>query len=167
MERNLTTEVGGIAKGAAIRDLRLRWMSKERASRRRKRLGYTVTIYNPRGLYPRGTVMVPGGVFSADEKVVFSVVWGGTWERLDPDLPYSELQGLSPDCLRLVASIMLCERRDGARCRFYPEAQSTPKIDKKRLRLDREDVIREIRIFLIDQLQLCTGGSCARFQIWH
>lgn len=53
---------------------RLRWLEGERAGRRSNWLGYNVTIFNARGRYPEGIQRVPGGVFSADSDIVFSVV---------------------------------------------------------------------------------------------
>lgn len=85
-------------------------------------------------------------------------MWGGSWRRLDAELPFSELRGLSPDTLRLVASLMLCERRDGRRNAFYPETESTPRIDARRLRLDKDDVVGEIRKFLINELSNSTDA---------
>jgi RHS repeat-associated protein len=67
--------------------------------------------------------LVPDGVFHADEQIAFGVVRGSSWDRLDPELPFIELRGLSPDQLRLVAALMLCEVRNGARLMFYPATE--------------------------------------------
>ncbi|GAA0888305.1 hypothetical protein GCM10009121_11860 [Rhodanobacter soli] len=141
---------------------RLRWLEGERARHRSGWLGYNVTIFNTLGQYPEGTHMVPGGVFHADPELVFSVVWGGSWQRLDAELPYSELRGLSPDCLRLVAALMLCERRGERRCNFYPETEHRRRLDTRRLRLDRAEVVGEIRQFLLEDLSNCTDSQGGR-----
>lgn len=142
--------------------VRLRWLEGERARHRSEWLGYNVTIFNTRGRYPEGTHKVPAGVFHADSDIVFSVVWGGSWQRLDADLPYNELRDLSPDCLRLVASLILCERRGGPRCTFYPETEYGSRIDARRLRLDRDDVVGEIRQFLLEELSKPAEGIRCR-----
>jgi hypothetical protein len=120
-------------------------------AKRRHGLGYQVTVFSPHGLYPKGTFHVPEGVFHADEEIVFAVVRGGSWQRLDPDLSYSELRGLSPDQLRLVAALMFCEKREGARLMLYPEHDLNLRIDARRIRLDRADVVQEMRSLVIDE----------------
>lgn len=129
----------------------LSFLTYPRLAKHRDRLGYQVTVFNPLGLYPKGTFHVPHGVYYADEEIVFSVVRGGSWHRLDADLPYSELRGLSPDQLRLAAALMFCEKRGGARLMLYPEQDLNLRIDARRIRLDRADVVEEIRSLVIEE----------------
>ncbi len=142
---------GYIAQMAPKKKKKFSFLTYPRLANRRNWLGYQVTVFSPYGLYPAGTFHVPDGVFHADGEIVFSVVRGGSWERLDPNLPYSELRGLSPDQLRLVAALMLCEKREGARLMFYPEQDLDLRIDARRIRLDRADVVQEIRSLVIDE----------------
>jgi len=128
---------------------RLRWQDPRVASQRRDWLGYDVIVFSELGLYPEGTYVVPDSVFHADEQVAFAVVRGGSWNRLDPDLPSTELRGLSPAQLRLVASLMLCEVRDGARLVFYPASGQGLRLDARRLRLDAPATIADIRALVL------------------
>ncbi|RUL78759.1 hypothetical protein EKH80_02795 [Dyella choica] len=130
---------------------RLRWQDPKVASRRRNWLGYEVIIFSELGLYPEGTHLVPDGLFHADEQIAFGVVRGSSWDRLDPDLPLTELRGLSPDQLRLVAALMLCEVRNGARLMFYPATEYAFRLDARRLRLDSQATIAEIRALVLER----------------
>lgn len=130
----------------------MRFLTDEEAARREDRYSFEVTIFSSLGLYPEGTFHVPDGFFHADKEIAFSVAWSSSWKRLDPELPYSELRTLSPDHLRLVAAIMFCEKRDGARLSLYPVPDQNLILNRRRLNLRSSDVIKEIQSLVIQQL---------------
>ena len=84
------------------------------------RSAYRVTLFLPSGRYPRGTFCSPTGLFHADSEVVFAVTFGPPWRVVGEDLPYSEVDWLLPDVVRLLGSLMLTERFTDRRCGFYP-----------------------------------------------
>lgn len=81
---------------------------------------YRVTLFRPLGLYPRGVFCFQEAMFYADEEIVFAVTYGSTWTGAFDDLPYSEVDWMYPDLVRLLGAMMMAERFDeGMRCRFY------------------------------------------------
>lgn len=132
---------------------RMRFLTGEEKAHHKHHHSFEVTIFSSLGLYPEGTFHIPDGFFHADEEIVFSVAWSSSWEQLDQDLPYSELRTLSPDHLRLVAAIMFCEIRDGARLSLYPVPDQNLLLNRRRLDLRNPDVIQEIRALAIQELK--------------
>ncbi|UPG92669.1 hypothetical protein [Luteibacter aegosomatissinici] len=124
---------------------KLGWLDSADARHRQRRPVYEIVIFRELGLYPRGTYVLPDSLFHADDEVVFSVVRGVPWDIFDPELPFTELRSLSPGHLRLVSALMLCEVRNGSRLIFYPEIESRPLLDARRLQLDSPSVLAEIR----------------------
>lgn len=119
---------------------------------------YQVTIFSPKGLYPQGTLHVTDGFLHVDREIAFSVVWGSSWQQLDPELPFSELRILSPSQLRLIAALMLCEKRNGARLLFYPEHDLNLKLRGGNLKLDKPETIEEIRTLVLTEASLQVNG---------
>jgi hypothetical protein len=103
-------------------------------------------------MYPRGTFYVPNGFFHADERIVFSVVHGQSWRELDEDIPFSEFDWASPQELRLVASLLMCEKMDYGYVRLYPLVRFSPWLDVARIDLQSEETVREVRAALLRQL---------------
>lgn len=81
---------------------------------------YRITPFRSEGMYPRGTFASETGVFHADDEVVFAANYCSTWGAQE-DLPYSEVDWLNPELIRLLGSLMFCEQfPEGKRCWFYP-----------------------------------------------
>ena len=80
---------------------------------------YRVTPFKANGLYPRGSFGTSTARFFADDKVVFAVTPDVTWSR-EGDLPYSEVDWMQPELVRLLGALMFCERFTDRRCSFYP-----------------------------------------------
>jgi hypothetical protein len=99
---------------------KLTCMSWERRRECRGTATYRVMLFRPFGMYPEGTFVVPNGLFHASASAVFSVVLGEEWNDLDPDLPYTEFDWASPQELRLLSSLVLCEKRDDYYLKLYP-----------------------------------------------
>lgn len=81
---------------------------------------YRVTLFRALGMYPRGTWCTPTGLFHAEEGLVFAVTHGPTWWSKGDHLPYSEVDWLVPELVRLLGAMMLAESFEGIRLRFYP-----------------------------------------------
>lgn len=71
-------------------------------------------------MYPRGTICTQTGLFHADDDIVFAVTHGPTWLSDSDHLPYSEVDWMEPELVRLLGAMMLAEKTDGVRPRFYP-----------------------------------------------
>lgn len=73
---------------------------------------------------------MPAGLLHADEDIVFAVTYGRRWKASLDDLPYSEVDWLEPELIRLLGALMMTEQfADGSRCRFYPIPHSGRVID--------------------------------------
>jgi hypothetical protein len=106
-------------------------------------------VFEPKGMYPRGTLHVPNGFFHADEKIAFSVVLGETWQELDSDVPFSEFDWASPQELRLLASLLFCEKMDGGYIRFYPIVRFGPCLDTEELDLRSPETLAGVRALIL------------------
>jgi hypothetical protein len=106
-------------------------------------------VFEPKGTYPRGTWHVPNGFFHADEQIAFSVVFGESWRVLDPETPYSEFDWASPQELRLIASLILCEVTDGPYIQLYPIVRFDPLLDAKDLDLQSPETVANVRALLL------------------
>jgi hypothetical protein len=114
---------------------------------------YRVMVFEPKGRYPLGTWHVPNGFFHADEQIVFSVVLGESWRMIDPDMPYSEFDWASPQELRLIASLILCEVMDGILTLLYPIVGFSPRLDAVDLDLQSPETVAMARSLLLTHLR--------------
>lgn len=110
---------------------------------------YRVMVMDPRGIYPRGIQHVPLGFFYADEDIAFSVVHGGDWADILEDAPYSEFDWASPEELRLLASLVLCELRDEPYVSLYPVVRYSPRLDANELDLTCPLTAHRVRELLL------------------
>jgi hypothetical protein len=127
----------------------LRFLTREQRQHRGQACEYRVMVFEPKGLYPRGTWHVPNGLFHADEQIAFSVILGESWQMLDPDIPFSEFDWASPQELRLIASMILCEVTDGPYIRLYPIVRFGPLLDSKELDLQSPETVAQVRALLL------------------
>lgn len=137
---------------------KIRFLSGEGRWKQARGVAYRVMVFEPKGCYPRGALHVPNGVFHADEEIAFSVVEGESWDSLDPDAPFSEFNWASPQELRLIASLLLCERRDGAYIRFYPIVRYGPLLDVERVDLSQPAIVNDVRSLLLDLARTSKPG---------
>jgi hypothetical protein len=125
------------------------FLTWEQRQHRGQTLEYRVMVFKPAGMYPRGTRHVPNGFFHADEDIAFSVNLGESWRALDPDLRFSEFDWASPQELRLIASLILCEVTEGPYVRLYPIVRFSPLLDAKDLDLQSAETVDQIRALLL------------------
>jgi len=128
----------------------LRFLTHEERANRVQTLEYRVMVFTPRGMYPQGTFHVPNGFFHADEEIAFSVILGESWRTLDPDVPFSEFDWATPQELRLIASLILCEVMDGPYVRLYPLVRFSPWLNARDLDLSSSVTVHQVRELLMD-----------------
>jgi hypothetical protein len=81
---------------------------------------YRVTLFLPLGMYPRGVFCFSSAMFYADEEIVFAVTHGAPWYGMSEDLPYSEVDWMHPELVRLLGAMIMAENfLEGLRSRFY------------------------------------------------
>lgn len=86
---------------------------------------FSTILFSPLGMYPRGTFCTPYAMFHADDDIVFAATYGARWSATHEDLPYSEVDWLEPEVVRLLGALMMTEQfPEGLRCRFYPSPHS-------------------------------------------
>lgn len=134
------------------------FLSHERRRMKAGGVAYRVMVFEPKGCYPRGTLHVPNGLFHADEEISFSIVKGESWDALDPDAPFSEFNWASPQELRLIASLLLCERRDDAYMRFYPIVRYGPLLDAEKIDFSQPEIVTEVRNLLLEVARTTKPG---------
>ncbi|WP_310725110.1 hypothetical protein, partial [Burkholderia multivorans] len=116
--------------------------------------------------FPSGTRFVRSGFFHADEDIAFSVVRGRSWDEILPDAPYSEFNWASPEELRLMVSLLLCERRDGPYVSLYPVVRYGPLLDVSKLDLRDPTTVVRVRELIIETAASVKGqfGPHARIE---
>src|SRR5699024_11024884 len=97
-----------------------------------------------------GTFHVGNGFFHASDQIAFSVVIGESWEVHNPEGRYSEFDWASPQELRLLASLVLCEKRDDACIKLYPIVRYGQLIDAEDLDLTSPAVVEDVTELLLD-----------------
>jgi len=137
---------------------KIEFLSGKQRCDRARGVAIRVMVFEPKGCYPRGTLRVPNGIFHADEEIAFSVVEGESWDSLDPDAPFSEFDWASPQELRLMASLLLCERRDDRYIRFYPIVRYGPLLDLERVDLSQPEIAIDVRSLLLDLARTSKPG---------
>ena len=111
---------------------------------------YRVTLFLPRGMYPRGTFCTPDGIFHADEQIVFTVSFGRPWRATAEHLPYSEVDWLLPEVVRLLGSLMMVEKfPEGLRNRFYPLPRSGFVLEEDSIDLTRPETAIQVKDALL------------------
>lgn len=110
----------------------------------RSSLRYRVTAFKAIGIYPRGIFRSPSAAFLADDEITFAVTHCSTW-RDHENLPYSEVNWMNPELVRLLGSFIFCEKFSDRRCLFYPYVYEDLKLVNAKLDLTQEDCILEVK----------------------
>lgn len=105
---------------------------------------YRVTPFKPTGMYPRGSFGTSTARFFADDQVVFAVTPDVTWSR-EIDLPYSEVDWMQPELVRLMGALMFCERFTDRRCRFHPVAYGDVFVGGRAFDFKSAESVRAVR----------------------
>lgn len=106
---------------------------------------YVVRLFHPKGRYPRTRIAQREGLFLADDEIVFSVTLSARWNPLNEDAPYTEMDWLSPDELRFLGSIYLCELWHEAHILFYPMPHYSPVLNRTKIDLTANKTVDAIR----------------------
>jgi hypothetical protein len=113
---------------------------------------YRVQLFGPRGSYPKGTFCNAAALFHADEDMVFAITYGCGWKNLD-HLPYSEVDWLKPEVVRLLGSMLLAEdTEESLRCGFYPLVHGRFEIDEPTLDLTNSQTAELVKDALVDTI---------------
>lgn len=114
---------------------------------------------------------MPAGLLHADDDVVFAVTYGRRWKASLDDLPYSEVDWLEPELIRLLGALMMTEEfTDGIRCRFYPVPRSGRVIDVENFDLMQPESAEVVKSALIKTpiLHGVVGlGECRKSVGWQ
>lgn len=109
---------------------------------------FRVMLFSHQGTYPKGTIFCKNGFFHADKEIVFSLVRGESWRQLDNSIPYSEFDWASPQEMRLMASLVMCEKTGGPKVSLYPVVGPLLRIDASELEMTW-DTVRQARALLL------------------
>lgn len=105
---------------------------------------YRVTPFKATGLYPRGSFGTSTARFYSDDEVVFAVTPDVTWSR-EGDLPYSEVDWMQPELVRLLGALMFCERFTERRCHFYPVVHGDVFVSGRALDFEHAESVKAVR----------------------
>lgn len=105
---------------------------------------YRVTPFKATGRYPRGSFGTATARFFADDEVVFAVTPDVAWSR-EGDLPYSEVDWMQPELVRLLGAIMFCERFTERRCCFYPVVHGDVFVSGRALDFEHTESVKAVR----------------------
>lgn len=111
--------------------------------------GYIVRVFDPRGQYPMGRIAHRDALYFADDQLVFTVTYGQRWDWLSHEGAYSEMDWATPQELKFLSSILLCEDIEGPLVRFYPVYRFAPRLDVEDLDLTQPDTAVEVRRLLV------------------
>lgn len=125
--------------------------TKARIARQEKR--YVVRVFHPRGQYPRGSLSLPEALYFADDEIAFCVTHTMRWVPGDVEAPYTEMDWVTPDELRLISSVLLCEMESEGRILFYPVHHYSPIVNRQKLDLTRPDTIQALKLLVLDGLR--------------
>lgn len=107
-----------------------------------------MTPFNATGWYPQGSFGTSTARFFADDKVVFAVTPDVTWSR-EGDLPYSEVDWMQPELVRLLGAIMFCERFTDRRCCFYPVVHGDVFVSGRALDFENAESVKAVRDMVV------------------
>lgn len=109
---------------------------------------YRVTPFKATGWYPQGSFGTSTARFFADDKVVFAVTPDVTWSR-EGDLPYSEVDWMQPELVRLLGAIIFCERFTDRRCCFYPVVHGDVFVSGRALDFENAESVKAVRDMVV------------------
>lgn len=104
---------------------------------------------------------MPDALYLADEEGVFCITYTMQGNAEDVEGPYTEMDLLSPEELRFIASIYLCEIRDEAAFRFYPVSHYAPVLNRTKLDLSKPSTVEAARQLVIRGLDFPEYGHYA------
>lgn len=113
--------------------------------------GYSVRLFDPRGQYPAGRIANPNALYWGASDLTFMATWSEPWDWHKRDMPYTEMDWATPQELRLLGSILLCEEEDGPRICFYPVHRFSMRLDAEDLNLESSWVATRIKASIIDR----------------
>lgn len=128
----------------------MRILSHREAAQARRTFAYRIRIFDPRGHYPEPAFVGPDTFYCATSELVYTVVWSKEYDQLTDELPYSEMDWVTPEELRFWSSILLCEDTYGPKVRLYPHLNAYV-LASDRIDLTDQGVQSEIRDILLEE----------------
>ncbi|MEX2125588.1 MAG: hypothetical protein WD795_16995 [Woeseia sp.] len=113
--------------------------------------GYSIRLFDPRGHYPAGKIAAPNALYWGAPDLTFMATWSAPWDWYKLDMPYTEMDWATPQELKLLASILLCEREDGPRTCFYPVHRFSMRLDAEKLNLESPWIATRIKDSIIER----------------
>jgi hypothetical protein len=110
---------------------------------------FVVKVFHPRGQYPRGIIAQPEGLYCADDEIVFCVTCSQRWRAVEDSAPYTEMDWMTPEELRFIGSIYLCELWGNVKLMFYPVHHYSPVINRTKLDLTKHSIWEAVRNLVI------------------
>jgi hypothetical protein len=114
---------------------------------------FQVRVFHPRGRYVEGRIANSDTLFWADKDIVFTAVRFQRWDRAAAEVPfYSEMDWLSHEEIRLMGSLMLCEKEGEPTLAMYPIQYYSPHLKDGEVNLVDEASQRELRFLVTREL---------------
>lgn len=88
-----------------------------------------VRLFSHRGMYPYGQIALPKGFFHADESIATLVTKGFSWTHYFEESSFDEFGWSFPEEIRLMGSMVMCERQDEPTPILYPLQEPTLLLD--------------------------------------
>lgn len=112
---------------------------------------YAVRLFDPRGQYPAGQIAAPNALYWGASDLTFMATWSEPWDWYGRDMPYTEMDWATPQELRLLASILMCECEHGPRTCFYPVHRFSMYLDAEDLNLQSPSIARRIKASIVER----------------
>jgi hypothetical protein len=125
------------------------FLSGEARSKAVREPGYRVRLFHPRGRYPAGVIASSNALYWGATDLTFMATWSEPWDWYKRDMPYTEMDWATPQELRLLASILLCECEESPPTCFYPIHQFSMFLDARELNLKSPAIARRIKDSII------------------
>jgi hypothetical protein len=112
---------------------------------------YRICLFDAKGRYPKGRIACKDALYWADEHLVFMATLSEPWDQADGALPYTEMDWATPQELRLLGSILLCESEQSPPICFYPEYRFSMYLDVPILDLASQAIASRIKASVIER----------------
>lgn len=105
--------------------------------------------------------MSPDALYWADDDIVFCVTHTKRWTPQNEDGPGTEMDWLTPEELRFIGSLLLCEVEGEGKLLFYPVHYYSPIINRRTLTFTRPAIAEALRNLVVHGLSFPEFGHNA------
>jgi hypothetical protein len=110
-----------------------------------------VRLFHPDARYPAGRIASPNALYWGAPDLTFMATWSEPWDWFKREMPYTEMDWATPQELRLMASILMCEPQDGPPTCFYPIHRFSMLLDAQDLNLESPVIACRIKDSIIER----------------